>query len=124
MGPRSHEAALRRSRKLKGCDMSKTKTGEFSDTVEFPSFDASKAAEQFRAFTEKGLEQSKEAYAKLKDGAEEAQKALEATFETARSVSSDLSRSEEHTSELQSRENLVCRLLLEKKKQKKSSVET
>src|SRR5690606_41313948 len=28
-----------------------------------------------------------------------------------------LSRSEEHTSELQSRENLVCRLLLEKKKQ-------
>src|SRR5690606_41800357 len=30
---------------------------------------------------------------------------------------SDPSRSEEHTSELQSRENLVCRLLLEKKKQ-------
>src|SRR5690606_40911423 len=28
-----------------------------------------------------------------------------------------LTRSEEHTSELQSRENLVCRLLLEKKKQ-------
>src|SRR5690606_16405845 len=28
----------------------------------------------------------------------------------------DLERSEEHTSELQSRENLVCRLLLEKKK--------
>src|SRR5207302_10431229 len=28
-------------------------------------------------------------------------------------------RSEEHTSELQSRENLVCRLLLEKKKTKK-----
>src|SRR5690606_40848516 len=27
-------------------------------------------------------------------------------------------RSEEHTSELQSRENLVCRLLLEKKKKK------
>src|SRR5690606_42134329 len=30
--------------------------------------------------------------------------------------SSFVSRSEEHTSELQSRENLVCRLLLEKKK--------
>src|SRR5690606_41553723 len=29
------------------------------------------------------------------------------------------SRSEEHTSELQSRENLVCRLLLEKKKKRK-----
>src|SRR5690606_42029407 len=30
-------------------------------------------------------------------------------------------RSEEHTSELQSRENLVCRLLLEKKKKKKTT---
>src|SRR5690606_40120680 len=30
-------------------------------------------------------------------------------------------RSEEHTSELQSRENLVCRLLLEKKKHQQSS---
>src|SRR5436309_12633214 len=33
-----------------------------------------------------------------------------------RSSGPRLSRSEEHTSELQSRENLVCRLLLEKKK--------
>src|SRR5690606_23136439 len=31
----------------------------------------------------------------------------------------DFSRSEEHTSELQSRENLVCRLLLEKKNKKR-----
>src|SRR2546421_6351716 len=31
-----------------------------------------------------------------------------------------LGRSEEHTSELQSRSDLVCRLLLEKKKKKKS----
>src|SRR5690606_40366638 len=31
-------------------------------------------------------------------------------------------RSEEHTSELQSRENLVCRLLLEKKKDRKNDV--
>src|SRR5690606_41803555 len=30
-------------------------------------------------------------------------------------------RSEEHTSELQSRENLVCRLLLEKKKQNRGT---
>src|SRR5690606_34227506 len=30
-------------------------------------------------------------------------------------------RSEEHTSELQSRENLVCRLLLEKKKKKQNT---
>src|SRR5436309_14908354 len=33
------------------------------------------------------------------------------------------SRSEEHTSELQSRENLVCRLLLEKKKKLSSNME-
>src|SRR5215475_15602663 len=33
-------------------------------------------------------------------------------------------RSEEHTSELQSRENLVCRLLLEKKKNKKLTTST
>src|SRR5690606_40554449 len=32
------------------------------------------------------------------------------------------SRSEEHTSELQSRENLVCRLLLEKKKKNKKII--
>src|SRR5436309_10867348 len=31
-------------------------------------------------------------------------------------------RSEEHTSELQSRENLVCRLLLEKKKQGQTTI--
>src|SRR5690606_40234434 len=33
-------------------------------------------------------------------------------------------RSEEHTSELQSRENLVCRLLLEKKKKKNTEQRT
>src|SRR5690606_41056833 len=33
-----------------------------------------------------------------------------------------VARSEEHTSELQSRENLVCRLLLEKKKTKLLSI--
>src|SRR5690349_23069771 len=33
----------------------------------------------------------------------------------------DRRRSEEHTSELQSRRDLVCRLLLEKKKKKKNS---
>src|SRR5690606_41740554 len=31
-------------------------------------------------------------------------------------------RSEEHTSELQSRENLVCRLLLEKKKKRSTAI--
>src|SRR5690606_40807860 len=36
----------------------------------------------------------------------------------------DNRRSEEHTSELQSRENLVCRLLLEKKNQEPTSSRT
>src|SRR2546427_9614914 len=34
----------------------------------------------------------------------------------------DATRSEEHTSELQSQSNLVCRLLLEKKKKKKNNM--
>src|SRR5436309_6430205 len=36
----------------------------------------------------------------------------------------DVTRSEEHTSELQSRENLVCRLLLEKKNKNRDGCES
>src|SRR5690606_41005540 len=43
------------------------------------------------------------------------------TEATLQRLKSDL-RSEEHTSELQSRENLVCRLLLEKKKNQKTTL--
>lgn len=68
-----------------------SKTPKTVENVEFPTFDASKAADQVRAFAEKGIEQSKETYTKLKTGAEEAQKALESTFETAKTVGSDLS---------------------------------
>src|SRR5438874_13175372 len=39
-----------------------------------------------------------------------------------RSPRGQRSRSEEHTSELQSRRDLVCRLLLEKKKKKKKKI--
>src|SRR5258707_5704328 len=38
------------------------------------------------------------------------------------STSAPMDRSEEHTSELQSRQYLVCRLLLEKKKKKNASI--
>src|SRR3712207_7240424 len=38
------------------------------------------------------------------------------TYWTERPITADPARSEEHTSELQSRQYLVCRLLLEKKK--------
>src|SRR3712207_8538062 len=42
----------------------------------------------------------------------------------ARREAVDVVRSEEHTSELQSRQYLVCRLLLEKKKKKELAVST
>lgn len=71
--------------------MSKTKTAEFVENVEFPTFDVSKATDQIRTITEKGVEQSKEAYAKLKSGAEEAQKTIETTFETVKAASGDMS---------------------------------
>ncbi len=62
-----------------------------AETIEFPSFDPSEATDQFRAFAEKGVEQSKEAYAKMKANAEAAQKTLEDTFETMRGVGNELS---------------------------------
>ena len=69
-----------------------TKTAaKTAETIEFPTFDAEKASDQFRVFAEKGVEQSKEAYARLKTGAEEAQKAIESTFETAKAASRELS---------------------------------
>src|SRR5207248_10671660 len=46
------------------------------------------------------------------------------TTGTRRCPSRSLSRSEEHTSELQSPYDLVCRLLLEKKKKKKKKKKT
>jgi phasin len=72
--------------------MSKTteKTAEFINDV-YPALDASKAIEYVNSVAEKGVEQSKEAYAKFKAGSETTQKALESSFETAKSVGSDLS---------------------------------
>src|SRR5438445_3261840 len=43
------------------------------------------------------------------------------TIANAGSAEYEIDRSEEHTSELQSRQYLVCRLLLEKKKKKRNS---
>lgn len=68
-----------------------SETTPFNGAVEFPSFDPAKAGEQFRAFTEKGVEQSKEAYARIKSGAEWAQKTLESSAETMRAAGSELS---------------------------------
>src|SRR5690606_41781900 len=70
-------------------------------------------------------ERAKADLAKFRTRAEEVEAAKKAAAERAlaeKSLEEQLAafkakvRSEEHTSELQSRENLVCRLLLEKKK--------
>ncbi|MBX5142851.1 phasin [Rhizobium lentis] len=53
------------------------------DVFSIASFDPSKLAESFREFAEKGAQQSKDAYAKLKSAGEEAGKTLEATVQTA-----------------------------------------
>ncbi|PTE06311.1 phasin [Mesorhizobium helmanticense] len=67
------------------------KSGQSAETDEFQPFDPSKAIDQFRAATEKGVEQSKEALAKFQLGADEAKKVLKSTFETARSVGNEVS---------------------------------
>jgi phasin len=64
----------------KECDMATIKT---DDVFSIASFDPSKLAESFRDFAEKGAQQSKDAYAKLKTAGEEAGKTLEATVQTA-----------------------------------------
>ncbi|SEB78379.1 phasin [Nitratireductor aquibiodomus] len=69
-------------------DMTKT-TQKDNGTAEFPTFDATQASEQFRAFAEKSAEQTKEVYARMKVNAEETQKALEATFENAKSAGNE-----------------------------------
>ena len=70
--------------------MTKT-SAKNADTISFPTFDPTEASDQFRAFAQKGVEQSKENYAKMKAAAEDAQKTLEATFETMKTAGSDLS---------------------------------
>jgi len=66
--------------------MSKT-----AKTVEFPTFNAETVTDQIRTFAEKGVEQSKEVYSKLKTGSETAQKALETSLEQVKTVSNEFS---------------------------------
>ncbi len=62
-----------------------------SDAFAMPSFDASKMTDQFRDMAEKGVEQTKDAYAKMKTGAEEAQKTVEETLKTVQAAGADVS---------------------------------
>jgi phasin len=68
-----------------------SRAAKTAETIESASFDMGAATDQFRVMTEKGMEQSREAYARLKNGAEETQKAFETGFETARATGAELS---------------------------------
>ena len=72
----------------KETDMSKKPE---TDAFAMPSFDASKVTDQFRDFAEKGLAQSKDAYAKMKTATEEAQKTVEETFKSVQTAGADVS---------------------------------
>jgi phasin len=65
-------------------------TKKIDDVFSIASIDPSKFSESFRDFAEKGAAQSKEAYAKMKEAAEDATKTVEATLESAQAGSVEL----------------------------------
>ncbi|QKC86792.1 phasin [Mesorhizobium sp. NZP2077] len=62
-----------------------------TEATEFSAFDPGKATDQLRAVADKGMEQTNEVLQKFKSGAEETQKALESSAETAKSAGNELS---------------------------------
>ncbi len=64
---------------------------ETIENVESPAFDPSKATEQVRAVVDQSVEQSKQAFSKLSSDAETTQKALELTFEMAKTTGNEVS---------------------------------
>ena len=64
---------------------------ETIENVEFPTVDPSKATEQVRAVVEQSVEQSKEVFSNLSSSAETAQKAVESTFEMAKTTGNEVS---------------------------------
>jgi phasin len=65
-------------------------TKKTDDVFSIASIDPSKVSESFREFAEKGAAQSKEAYAKMKEAADDATKTVEATLESAQAGSVEL----------------------------------
>ena len=65
-------------------------TANSSDIFSIAAFDPSAITERFRVFAETGALQSKDAFAKLKTVAEDAQKTVEQTLQTAQVASVDL----------------------------------
>jgi phasin len=67
-----------------------TKKTTDAEIFAFPAFDPAKVTDSYREFAEKGVAQSKEAYAKMKTAAEDATKVMESTLETAQAGTVEL----------------------------------
>jgi phasin len=63
---------------------------KMEDVFSISSFDPSKFADSFRDFAEKGSQQSRDAYAKMKAAGEEAGKTLESTVQTAQAGAAEI----------------------------------
>lgn len=71
--------------------MATKKTTASAEMFEFPTFDVSKMTDSYREMADKSVNQTKEAYAKVKTVAEDATKAIESTLETAQAGTVELS---------------------------------
>ncbi|MEM5471610.1 phasin family protein [Hoeflea sp. AS60] len=71
--------------------MATKKTTTSAEMYEFPSFDVSKMTDSYREMADKSVNQTKEAYAKVKTVSEDATKAIETTLETAQAGTVELS---------------------------------
>lgn len=65
-------------------------TKKTDDVFSIAAIDPAKFSEGFREFAEKGAAQTKEAYSKIKEAAEDATKTVEATLESAQAGSVEL----------------------------------
>ncbi|CAN7218075.1 phasin [Rhizobium sp. LjRoot30] len=63
---------------------------KIEDVFSVASFDPAKLTESFRDFTEKGVQQSKDAYAKMRVAADDAAKTVEATVQSAQTGTVDI----------------------------------
>ncbi|MCD2172810.1 phasin [Rhizobium sp. C4] len=65
-------------------------TPKLDDVFSFSTFDPSKFSESFRELAEKSVNQSKDAFAKVKEASEDATKTIEATLEKAQAGTVEL----------------------------------
>ena len=63
---------------------------KIEDVFSVANFDPAKLTESFREFAEKGVQQSKDAYAKMRVAADDAAKTVEATVQTAQAGTVDI----------------------------------